>query len=182
MTVQGECQPRFQAVQDEFERNFAERGEIGASVCVIVEGETVVDLWGGTAERRTGRPWEKNTIGVVWSCTKGATALCAHILAARGLLDPDAPVARYWPEFSQQDKGDITVRLLLNHQAGLPAIHQPLQPGDLYDWQYLTGLLAAERPFWPPGTRRATTRPPSATWSVKWSGVFPGRTLALLPG
>src|SRR4051794_19432126 len=101
MSVQGFCEPRFRAVQEEFERNFQERGEIGASVCVTVEGNTVVDLWGGLADRHTRAPWEKDTLCLVWSCTKGAAALCAHLLVARGLLDLDAPVAHYWPAFAQ---------------------------------------------------------------------------------
>ncbi|HXG10979.1 MAG TPA: serine hydrolase domain-containing protein [Gemmataceae bacterium] len=154
MSIDGFCDPLFREVRQEFERNFLERGEVGASVCVMVEGKTVVDLWGGLADRHTGRPWERDTIGLVWSCTKGATALCAHLLVSRGLLDLDAPVARYWPEFAQAGKEAIPVRWLLNHQAGLPAIRQPLKPGGLYDWSYLVGLLAAEEPFWPPGTRQ----------------------------
>jgi CubicO group peptidase (beta-lactamase class C family) len=154
MTVQGFCDRRFHAVRDEFERNFAERGEVGASVCVTLDGEPVVDLWGGVADRHTGRPWERDTIGLVWSCTKGATALCAHVLAARGQLDLDAPIARYWPEFAQAGKADIPVKYLLDHQAGLPAFREPLRPGGLYDWDYLVGLLAAQAPFWPPGTRQ----------------------------
>ncbi|HZT79803.1 MAG TPA: serine hydrolase domain-containing protein, partial [Gemmataceae bacterium] len=154
MTVKGMCDPRFRAVGEEFERNFAERGEVGASVCVTVDGSTAVDLWGGVADRRTGRPWDRDTIGVVWSCTKGAVALCAHVLASRGLLDLDAPVARYWPEFAQVGKEGITVRLVLSHEAGLPAVRAPLGAGDLYDWAAMTRALAAEAPFWPPGTRQ----------------------------
>jgi CubicO group peptidase (beta-lactamase class C family) len=154
MTVQGECDPRFRAVWEEFERNFAERGEVGASVCVTVDSRTVVDLWGGVADRRTGRRWERDTIGVVWSCTKGAVALCAHVLISRGLLDLDAPVARYWPEFAQAGKEGITLGLVLSHQAGLPAVRQPLRPGGLFDWDDVTQRLAAEAPFWEPGTRQ----------------------------
>src|SRR4051794_8009573 len=101
MTLHGHCTPRFTLVREEFARSFAERGEVGASVCVIHEGQTVVDLWGGIANRSTGQPWQRDTIGLVWSCTKGATAFCAHLLAEHGLLDFDAPVARYWPEFAQ---------------------------------------------------------------------------------
>jgi CubicO group peptidase (beta-lactamase class C family) len=154
MTIQGVCDARFRAVRDEFARNFAERGEVGASVCAVIGGRTVVDLWGGLADRHTGRPWEKDTIGLVWSSTKGATALCAHMLCSRGLLDLDRTVASYWPEFGQAGKESITVRMLLNHQAGLPAIRQPLAPGDLYNWQYMIDVLAAEPPFWKPGTRQ----------------------------
>src|SRR5579883_1178931 len=154
MTIQGTCDVRFDGVREEFERNFDERGEVGASVCVMIEGRTVVDLWGGVSDRHTLRPWERNAIGWVWSCTKGATALCAHLLISRGSLDLDRPVASYWPEFGQEGKDGITVRMVLNHQAGLPAIRQPLVAGGLYDWQYLTGVLAAEEPFWEPGTRQ----------------------------
>ncbi len=141
MTIDGTCDPAFAALREEFERNFRERGEVGASVCVIVDGRTVVDLWGGVADRR---PWGRDTIGLVWSCTKGAVALCAHVLASRGRLDQDAPVARYWPEFGQAGKEAIPVRWLLDHQAGLPAIRRPLRPGELYDWQAMTDHLAAQ--------------------------------------
>src|SRR5262245_19088605 len=101
MSVHGMCEPRFHLVQEAFERNLADRGAIGASVCVGVEGTTVVDLWGGIADRRSNAAWQRDTIGVVWSCTKGAVALCAHVLASRGKLDLEAPVARYWPEFDR---------------------------------------------------------------------------------
>jgi CubicO group peptidase (beta-lactamase class C family) len=154
MPTHGFCEARFRAVREEFERNFEERAEVGASVCVLVEGETVVDLWGGLADRRPDRPWDRDTIGLVWSCTKGAVAVCAHVLVSRGLLDLDAPVARYWPEFAQAGKEDISVRLVLSHQAGLPAVRRPLRPGGLYDWDYVIECLAAEPPFWPPGTRQ----------------------------
>jgi CubicO group peptidase (beta-lactamase class C family) len=154
MSVQGTCDPRFRAVAEEFERNFRERGEVGASLCAVVGGATLVDLWGGIADRTHGRPWERDTIGLVWSCTKGAVALCAHLLVSRGRLDLDAPVARYWPEFAQAGKGAVTVRLLLSHQAGIPALREPLKPGALLDWEYMTEGLAAEAPFWPPGTRQ----------------------------
>ncbi len=154
MELHGDCDPRFQAVRAEFERNFRERGEVGAAVCVLVDGRSVVDLWGGVADRRTQRPWQRDTLGLVWSCTKGAVALCAHILVSRGQLDLDALVARYWPEFAQAGKEAITTRLLLSHQAGLPTVRQPLQPGGLFDWQYVTETLAAAAPFWEPGTRQ----------------------------
>src|SRR5262249_32721462 len=117
-------------------------------------GRAVVDLWGGSADRFGERPWERDTICLVWSCTKGAVALCAHILVSRGRLDLDAPVSKYWPEFAQPGKDAIPVRWLLDHQAGLPAVRAPLRPGGLYDWHYMTEVLAAEEPFWPPGTRQ----------------------------
>jgi CubicO group peptidase (beta-lactamase class C family) len=149
--VHGTCVPEFDLVRQEFARNFAERGEAGASVAVTVHGETVVDLWGGVADDSSGRPWERDTTVVVWSCTKGATALCAHILADRGELDLDAEVGRYWPEFAANGKEAITVRMLLSHQAGLPALRRELPPGAFYDWELMTGALAAEAPFWTPG-------------------------------
>jgi CubicO group peptidase (beta-lactamase class C family) len=153
MSVEGTCAPSFAQVRDEFERNIAERGEVGASVCVTVNGETVVDLWGGVAEAGSGRAWTVDTIGHVWSATKGATALCAHLLAARGQLDLNAPVAQYWPEFAKNGKDGILVRQLLNHQAGLPALRDPLPPGCFYDWNLMVDALAREEPFWKPGTR-----------------------------
>ncbi|MBN6056238.1 beta-lactamase family protein, partial [Nonomuraea sp. RK-328] len=151
MTVQGTCDPRFSQVAEEFERNIELRGEVGASVCVIVDGEVVADLWGG--EAAPGVPWLYDTIGHIWSCTKGATALCAHLLAARGELDLGAPVARYWPEYGANGKEGTLVRHLLAHQAGLPALREPLPPGAFYDWKLMAERLAGEAPFWEPGTR-----------------------------
>ncbi|HEV2377128.1 MAG TPA: serine hydrolase domain-containing protein [Streptosporangiaceae bacterium] len=150
-TVHGACQTQFDLVRKEFERNFAERGEVGAAVTVVVDGETVVDLWGGTADAGSGRPWVRDTVVVVWSATKGATALCAHILAGRGELDLDAPVGKYWPEFACNGKETISTRMLLSHQAGLPAIRRELPAGAFYDWELMTTALAAESPFWTPG-------------------------------
>jgi len=125
MAVSGKCEPRFERVREEFERNFREREEVGASVCVTLDGETVVDLWGGTANIDTGEPWKEDTVSVVFSCTKGATALCAHILASRGLLDIDAPVVKYWPEFGKTGKENITVKMLLNHVCHMFASRYP---------------------------------------------------------
>jgi CubicO group peptidase (beta-lactamase class C family) len=148
----GFCDPRFAQVREEFERNFAERGEGGASVCVTVDGEVVVDLWGGDADE-DGRPWKRDTIVPAWSSTKGAVALCAHILAASGRLDFNAPVAHYWPEFAQNGKENIPVRMLLNHQAGLAVVREPLPEYGYSDWDTVVGLLAAQQPLWEPGTR-----------------------------
>jgi len=150
--VDGVCDSKFEAVRREFEANFG-RGEVGASVHVIVDGKPVVDLWGGTANPATGKAWDADTVVLVWSSTKGATAICAHILADRGRLDLDAPVAQYWPEFAQNGKEKITVRMLLNHQAGLCAISEPLPPGAFYDWDSMTSALARQKPWWEPGTR-----------------------------
>jgi len=151
--IQGTCDTRFELVREEFERNFSERGEVGASVAIMIAGKTVVDLWGGVADPQTGRPWEKDTKVVVWSSTKGATALCAHILADHGELDLDAPVSKYWPEFASNGKEHVAVRHLLNHQSGVAAIHEPLAPGTFLDWEKMTALLERETPWWEPGTR-----------------------------
>ena len=151
--IKGFVRPQFEQVAEEFRRNFTERGEVGASVCVYADGEPVVDLWGGSTGRADGTDWGADTTAVAWSCTKGATALCANMLADRGELDLDAPVARYWPEFAANGKTSVTGRMLLNHQAGLPAWRERLRPGDLYDWELATSLLAAQQPYWEPGTR-----------------------------
>ena len=153
MEVYGSCDPKFQSVRQEFERNFREREEVGASVCVTVHGETVVDLWGGIARTDTQTPWTAETVSIVFSSTKGATALCAHMLASRGQLDLDAPVAKYWPEFAQAGKAQIPVKMLLNHQAGLPAVRTPLPQGAYANWELMVNALAKEEPFWEPGTR-----------------------------
>ncbi len=151
--VHGTCDRSFARVQEEFEHNFAQRGEVGACVCVMVDGEPVVDLWGGVADPASGSPWERDTVGLVFSCTKGATALCAHTLADRGLIDLDAPVAVYWPEFGRAGKEQVRVRMLLDHSAGLPALREPVPPGGFYDWDLIASMLAAQEPFWEPGTR-----------------------------
>ena len=153
MTISGKCDPKFQQVAAEFERNFLERGEVGASVSITIEGETVVDLWGGTANIQSQTKWEEDTVSIVWSCTKGATALCSHILSSRGELDIDAPVIKYWPEFGKAGKENITVKMLLNHQAGLAAIRKPLPDGAYSDWDLMIRALEEETPFWEPGTR-----------------------------
>lgn len=151
MTAQGTCDPQFGQVAEEFSRNLSERGEVGGSVCVIVDGRVVVDLWGG--EAKPGVPWLHDTIGHVWSCTKGATALCAHLLAQRGDLDLNAPVVRYWPEYGARGKEGTLVSHLLSHQAGVPVLRTPLPPGAFYDWKLMADLLAQEEPFWEPGTK-----------------------------
>lgn len=153
-TTSGTCDARFAEVRDEFDRNFALRGEVGASVCVVVDGVTVVDLWGGVADRRAGTPWGRDTLCLLWSCTKGVVAACAHLLAADGLLDFDAPAFHFWPEFAAEGKEAITPRLILSHQAGLPGVRQTLPPGALYDWDFFARTLADEAPFWEPGTRQ----------------------------
>ena len=153
MTTEGICKKGYEQVAETFARNFAERGELGASVCLIASGETVVDLWGGVADAGTGAPWKKDTVSIVFSCTKGATALCANMLASRGRLDLDAPVIELWPEFGAHGKQAVTTRMMLDHSAGVPALRERVKDDGPYDWKYMTDRLAAEQPFWEPGTR-----------------------------
>ncbi|MFC9268767.1 serine hydrolase domain-containing protein [Streptomyces zhihengii] len=151
--IEGHCDERFAAVREAFEENFRDRGELGAAVSVIVDGALVVDLWGGWADAARTRPWERDTLVNVWSTTKGPTALCAHLLADRGLLDLDAPVAFYWPEFAAAGKDKVLVRHLLSHRAGLAGLREPHSLDDLYDWDLTCARLAATEPWWEPGTR-----------------------------
>jgi CubicO group peptidase (beta-lactamase class C family) len=153
VTIDGSCDEAFEDVRRAFERNFAEHGEVGASVCITLDGDVVVDLWGGEADPAHGTPWQRDTIGVVWSCTKGVAALCAHALVARGALSLDARVCDYWPEFAKGGKDAITLRMLLAHQAGLPAFREPIPDAGYCDWDLIVDRLAAEEPFWEPGTR-----------------------------
>jgi CubicO group peptidase (beta-lactamase class C family) len=153
VAIEGTCDARFARVREAFEENFVSRRETGASISIALDGRTVVDLWGGWADKAQMRPWTRDTIVNVYSTTKGLTAICAHRLAAEGRLDLDAPVANYWPEFAAKGKQRIAVRALLNHRAGLPAIRKPLVPEDLYDWRTMTDALAAEEPWWGPGTK-----------------------------
>jgi CubicO group peptidase (beta-lactamase class C family) len=150
--VQGECHPRFQAVRDAFATNLRDQDEIGAAITVIVDGEPVVDLWGGHADLARTQPWERNTLVNVYSCTKGMTALCAHRLVSEGRLDLDAPVSRHWPEFAAAGKDALPVRWLLGHRAGLAAVRKMLPNEALYDWNVMCSALAAETPWWTPGT------------------------------
>lgn len=151
--VEGRADAAFQGVVDAFVANFAERGEVGASVALSVEGETVVDLWGGQVDLEGSAPWTEDTVSLVFSVTKAATALCAHLLIERGQLDLHAKVTDYWPEFGQAGKADVTVAMMLNHSVGLPAFRETVKDGGYYDWDYMIGLLEAQEPFWEPGTR-----------------------------
>jgi CubicO group peptidase (beta-lactamase class C family) len=149
--VEGENAARFARVREAFEQSFA-GGEVGAAVAVTVNGEPVVDLWGGHRDAARTQPWLRDTIVNVYSTTKGMTAICANRLVEQGLLDLDAPVAKYWPEFAQAGKGTIPVRWLLCHKAGLAAIRADVPASARYDWKFMTETLAAERPWWEPGT------------------------------
>lgn len=151
--INGVCDKRFAEVERVFTDNFQHRDELGASVCITLKGETVVNLWGGYTDRSGKHAWQENSKTVVFSCTKGATALCIHVLVSRGEIKLDAPVAKYWPEFAQSGKGDITVRMLLNHQAGVPAVDQPLSRECYANWEEVVDALARQKPYWQPGTR-----------------------------
>ncbi|MFE0102580.1 serine hydrolase domain-containing protein [Streptomyces sp. NPDC059009] len=153
-SVHGTCAPGFEGVREEFERNFRERGELGAAVAVTVDDTFVVDLWAGSADLSGTRAWERDTLVNVYSTTKGLTALCAHLLVDRGELDLDAPVARYWPEFAQAGKGDIPVRWLLSHRTGVLAPREPMRPEQVQDWDTVCAALAAAEPWWRPGERQ----------------------------
>ena len=150
--VHGEVAAGFEGVRDAFAANFEKHGEVGAAFSLYHRGKKVVDLWGGVADVETGRPWAEDSIVMVFSSTKGATAICAHLLAQRGELDLDAPVAEYWPEFAAGGKQDIPVRWLLSHQVGLPVFDNPLTPEEFLAWEPPVKALAAQSPVWEPGT------------------------------
>ena len=152
-TIHGYCDANFDSVRQAFADNFTANEEVGASVCVTWRGETVVDLWGGVTDTQSAKPWEENTKCVVFSCTKGATALCVHVLASRGQVDIDKPVAAYWPEFAQAGKENITVRMFLNHQSGVAAVDQGLSTECYADWDEVISALERQSPYWEPGTR-----------------------------
>ena len=145
--------PGFEEVRAEFDRNFVERGEIGAAVAAYWRGEKVVDLWGGRRTPTGHAPWNEDTMVVVNSTTKGLAAMTVAVANSRGWIDYDAPVAEYWPEFAQNGKATITVRQLLSHEAGLVSIDEPLRFEDLRDLDYVAGVLARQQPAWQPGTR-----------------------------
>jgi CubicO group peptidase (beta-lactamase class C family) len=151
--AQGHVEEGWGKVADAFRANFeGNPGEVGAACCVYVGGRPVADLWGGLADREAHRPWNEDTIALVASTTKGATAICAHLLAQRGELDLDAPVVQYWPEFGANGKEQILVRWLLSHQAGLPVIDTPLTFEDACAWHPVIRALEAQKPLWQPGT------------------------------
>ncbi|MFG2856084.1 serine hydrolase domain-containing protein [Streptomyces mirabilis] len=181
-TINGVVAAGFEPVREAFAANFARHGDIGAAVCVYQDGRPVVDLWGGTADPDTGRPWTRDTLQLVYSATKGATATAMHLLVQRGALDLDAPVATYWPEFAANGKADIPVRWLLSHQAGVVALDQPVPLAEALAWQPMVAALAAQRPQWTPGTAHGYH---GRTWGWlvgevirRVSGRTPGRFFA----
>jgi CubicO group peptidase (beta-lactamase class C family) len=153
--IEGFVAKGFEGVRDAFAENFARRGELGAACCVYQDGVPVVDLWGGVRDKASGAPWESDTMVLVYSATKGLSALAMALAASRGLFDYDERVCAYWPEFAQAGKGEITVRQLLAHQAGLFAFDEPVGRADVEDLDRLAGIMARQTPAWPPGERYA---------------------------
>jgi len=149
--IRGSCDERFAGVRSALARNFRDHGEVGAAVAITIEGRLVVDLWAGWADRARTRPWQRDTLVNVFSVGKAMAALSLLVLVERGQVDLDAPAARYWPEFAARGKSEVTVRMLLCHRAGLPAIRRSLPRFAMYDWELMTSALAAEEPWWEPG-------------------------------
>ena len=150
--VEGTCDERFGGVRSALQANLTSGEELGASICVDLDGERVVDLWGGFRDEERTTAWTEDTIVNVWSTTKTVTALAAMTLVERGELDVFAPVARYWPEFAANGKQDIEVRHLLSHTSGVSGWDKPFEVEDMYDWEHATARLAAQAPWWEPGT------------------------------
>lgn len=152
--ISGTCEPEFEAVRAEFMRNFAERGEIGAAVCVYRDGQKVVDLWGGHKDLARTEPWAEDTIVIMNSVAKSMCAICVHLLIDRGLVAFDAPVARYWPEFANAGKAGVLVRHVLSHTDGVIFCDRA-EPGSWFDWSAHTAALEQQEPAWEPGENGA---------------------------
>ena len=150
--VRGNVADGFGPVADAFAANFADADEVGAAVAVYAGGDLVVDLWGGMADPVSGATWQPDSLSVIFSCSKGIVTLCVYLLVQDGLVDLDAPMATYWPEFAQNGKSDVSVRTVLSHRAGLPTVDAPLTFEDVLAWTPVVDALAAQRPRWEPGT------------------------------
>ena len=151
--IHGTCDDRFEALSTALAQSIDAGDDCGASIAVHFKGEVVVDLWGGFADAEHTRPWESDTLVNVWSTTKTMTFICALILADRGELDLDAPVARYWPEFAQAGKEGVLVRHVLGHTAGLSGLDELMVGEDVVDWDRVCSALATQAPWWEPGTQ-----------------------------
>lgn len=151
--VHGSCEPRFARVRDAFAENFDRHGDVGAACAVYHRGRLVVDLWGGLADRTAARPWTEDTLALVFSTTKGLAATCILQLVERGLLDLDAPIARYWPEFAANGKAAIPVRWALCHKTGLAAVDGTFTLEQIFAWDPIVAAIAAQKPNWEPGTK-----------------------------
>jgi CubicO group peptidase (beta-lactamase class C family) len=150
--VHGSCDTRFNSIREALEANVESGEELGASIAVNLDGQTVVDLWGGWRDEARTQPWDQDTIVNVWSTTKTVTSLAVLMLASRGQVDVHAPVARYWPEFAAAGKDGVEVRHLLSHTSGVSGLDQPACVEDLYDWESATSRMAAQAPWWEPGS------------------------------
>ncbi len=180
--MSGDTAEGFGPVMDVFRANFRDRRDLGAACAVYVDGRKVVDLWGGIADKHTGRPWQADTAAVTFSCTKGVVAICAYVLVQEGRLDLDAPVARYWPEFALAGKADIRVRTLLSHRAGLSTLDRDLTLEEVVAWDPVIRAIEEQAPLWQP---EAAWEYHSMTygWLVgevirRITGLTPGRFLA----
>ena len=147
----GYCHEDFLEVQRIFNHNFLKYGEVGSSLCVIVDGEIVVDIWAGHKNKNKTEEWSKDTLSIAFSSTKAALALCAHMLIERGQLNLKEKVTKYWPEYGKNGKEETTVEMILNHSAGIPAFKTKVKEGGFLDWGYMVQLLENETPFWEPG-------------------------------
>jgi CubicO group peptidase (beta-lactamase class C family) len=152
VVVHGRVERRFAPVAEAFADNFVRHGDVGAACCVYHRGRLVVDIWGGMADREAQRSWAEDTLQLVFSTTKGVTALCAHLLVERGELDLDVPVAEYWPEFGVNGKASIPVRWVLSHRAGLAVVEGDLTLEQVLAWHPVATALAVQAPNWEPGT------------------------------
>jgi CubicO group peptidase (beta-lactamase class C family) len=161
--IHGSVEPGFEAVEKEFHRNFAKRGELGAACAIYHRGKKVVDLWGGYRDAKTRAPWEQDMLVSVMSTTKGLAAMAVALAHSRELLDYDEKVAAYWPEFGQNGKEEITVRQLLAHQAGVCAIDEPIDLKAITDHERLATILARQKPAWEPGTKQGYHM-----WNLGW--------------
>ena len=172
--VHGDCEPAFEGLRDAIADIVADGAEVGVALAVYVDQHPVVDVWAGHADAARTRPWNRDTIVNLYSIGKAVTAVCVLRLVEAGRLDLDAPVARYWPEFAQAGKAHLPVRFLLTHQAGLPAVARPLPEEALFDWDVMTGALAAQEPWWEPGQRHG--------YHVNMQGFLLGEVLRRITG
>jgi CubicO group peptidase (beta-lactamase class C family) len=150
--VNGRLEPQFESILDAFQENYRNEDEVGSAVSVVVDGRTVLDLWGGWRDGAREREWQRDTLVCMMSVSKGITGMAFNILVDRGLVDVNAPVARYWPEFAQNGKESLPVRYILDHRAGLPIVAEKMWPGAIFDHQATCEALARQAPLWEPGT------------------------------
>ena len=152
VVIQGYCAPGHEGLRKAFLRNFRELGEIGASYAVVAGGQVVADLWAGSKDEAGATPWERDTVVCVWSASKGVAGICFAMIVDRGLASYDDKVSKYWPEFAAEGKGEVTIGMLLSHQAGIPGFDTPATLGELFSGETAARRLAAQKPMWKPGT------------------------------